>query len=84
MELKEKSVEQRLQSWGLGIRCLLATEFERGKKKNNQKIQQKWDIAAIPIETHLWDFLLDSQIISDYMDAGYKAIKIHVKFTYNH
>lgn len=60
-------LEQRLQSWGLGM--------------GGQKIQQKLYIAAIPIETHLWDFLLD---ISDWMDAGYKAIKIHVKFNYNH
>lgn len=25
-----------------------------------------------------------TKITSDYMDAGYKAIKIHVKFNYNH
>lgn len=39
MKLKEKSVEQRLQSWGLGIRRLLATEFKRGESENTTKMR---------------------------------------------
>lgn len=46
-------------------------------------MQQNWDIAAIPIK-HICETFYLTKIISDYMDAGYKAIDIHVKFYYNH